>query len=373
MITRYGVTVSNNAPADPFTGRGRAGRPTIADVAERAGVSTSTASLAFRGSDRVRDGTRERIFAAATALGYDGPHPVARSLRQGRSGIVGIVIAERVGLAFQNPVALATMDGLSDRLDELGYGQLLVPGRAPTRERPEALASLPVDAVVFATRGEQFDSLLATVRARGVPMIGIEGPFADDVALVEIDDHSGMTRVAKHVADLGHSRVGVLMRTTDLGSARPPGPIEEIGSGLDDIANRTIRRRLAAVAQVFPQAVRVEAGGRDAAAGAQAAHVLLSRPDRPTAILAQNDILAAGAISAARDLGIRVPEELTVTGFDGIDIPWLDLPLTTVRQPLRERGREAGRLVGDLLSGRDPGHVLLPVEFVPGGTSAPPS
>ncbi|WP_231916050.1 LacI family DNA-binding transcriptional regulator [Microbacterium karelineae] len=360
-------------PADAARGRGRAGRATIADVAARAGVSTSTASLAFRGSPRVRDATRERIFAAASTLGYDGPHPVARSLRRGRSGIVGIVIAERVGLAFQNPVALATMDGLSDSLDQLGYGQLLLPGRAHARDHPDALSSLPVDAVVFATRGEQFDDLLAIMRARGVPMVGIEGPHADDVTLVEVDDRGGMRRLAERVAALGHTRVGVIMRTTQLGASLPPGPAEPIGARRDEITNRTILGRLDAVAQVFPDAVRVEAGGRDAVAGADAARVLLAREDRPTALLAQNDILAAGAIDAARELGIRVPDDLTVTGFDGIDIPWIDLPLTTVRQPLRERGREAGRLVRELLDGGRPEGTLMPVELVAGATAAPPT
>ncbi|RCS57777.1 LacI family DNA-binding transcriptional regulator [Microbacterium sp. JB110] len=353
-------------------GRGRSGRVTIADVAERAGVSTSTASLAFRGSDRVLEPTRQRILAAASALGYGGPHPIASSLRRGRSGIVGIVIAERVGLAFQNPVALATMDGLSDSLDRVGFGQLLLPGRAHPTGRPDPLQSLPVDAVVFATRGEEFDELLPLVRSRGVPMVGIEGPHADDITLVEIDDRGGTMRLAEHVADLGHTEVGVIMRTTQLGEPRSPGAPEPIGSRLDAIANRTIRGRLEAVQQVFPHAERVEAGGRDSEAGAAAAHVLLNAHPRVTAILAQNDVLAAGAVAAARERGLRVPANLTITGFDGIAVPWLDLPLTTMRQPLRDRGREAGRLVEELLAGGRPDPVAMPVAFVPGATAAPP-
>ncbi|WP_105566083.1 LacI family DNA-binding transcriptional regulator [Microbacterium halophytorum] len=353
-------------------GRGRSGRATIADVAERAGVSTSTASLAFRGSDRVLEPTRQRILAAASALGYRGPNPIASSLRLGRSGIVGIVVAERVGLAFQNPVALATMDGLSESLDRVGFGQLLLPGRANAVGRPDPLQSLPVDAVVFATRGEEFDELLPLVRSRGVPMVGIEGPHADDITLVEIDDRGGTTRLAERVAALGHTDVGVIMRTTQLGDARPPGPVEPVGSRLDAIANRTIRGRLEAVREVFARAARVEAGGRDSEAGAAAARVLLDARPHTTAVLAQNDVLAAGAVAAARERGLRVPEDLTVTGFDGIEIPWLDLPLTTVRQPLRDRGREAGRLVEELLAGGRPAPVVMPVDVVPGATAAPP-
>jgi len=357
----------------PPVGRGRSGRVTIADVAARAGVSTSTASLAFRGSDRVRGDTHDRIMHAARALSYSGPHPVASSLRSGRSGIVGIVIAERVGLAFQNPVALATMDGLSESLESVGFGQLLLPGRAQISPAQDPLATLPVDAVVFATRGEEFDLLLPVVRARAVPMVGIEGPRADDITLVEIDDESGMARMAEHISALGHRRVGVVMRTTHLGEERPPGRPVPISHEVGAIANPTIRRRLEAIMNVFPRALRVEAGGRDAAAGSAAARVLLDAAPDATALLAQNDILAAGAIAAVRERGLRVPDDLTVTGFDGIDIPWLDLPLTTVVQPLRDRGREAGRIVGELLRGEHPSGIVMPVSLRLGATSAPPS
>ncbi len=355
-----------------MTGRGRRGRITIADVAAQAGVSTSTASLAFRAPDRVVDATRDRILAVAASLGYDGPHPVASSLRSGRSGIVGVVIAEHVRHAFLNPVALATMDGLSEVLDEEGYGQLLLPGRAHARTRPEPLRTLPVDAVVFATRGEEFDDLLPLVRARGVPLVGIEGPHASDITVVEVDDRGGMRRIADHVAALGHRRVGVVMRTTTLGAAHPPGAVVPIAENLERIENRTIRARLEAVAEVFPGAVRVEAGGRTVADGEAAARVLLGGAHPPTAVLAQNDILAAGALAAASGFGLRVPEDLTVTGFDGVELPWLGRALTTVRQPLRERGRRAGEIALALIRGEQPSSVVLPVEFVAGTTAGPP-
>ena len=357
-----------------MAGRGRRGRATIADVAAIAGVSTSTASLVYRRSDRVLPQTRERILAAAEQLGYQGPDPVASSLRSGRSGIIGIVIAERVRQAFQNPVAVATMDGLSDVLDGEGFGQLLLPGRAePVAGRGDPLRMLPVDAVVFATRGEEFDHLLPLVRARGVPMVGIEGPHAEGITLVEVDDVGGMSEMARHLAALGHERVGVLMRTTRLGHAGDPGPVEPVDAGLERIVNRTIRGRLEAVQGVFPDAIRVEAGGRDVEAGAAAARTLLRRSDRPTAVIAQNDMLAAGALQAAASMGLRVPEDLTVTGFDGVEMSWLGRTLTTVRQPLHERGRRAGELVSARLRGEDvPERTLLPVELVPGDTAGPP-
>ncbi len=146
-----------------------------------------------------------------------------------------------------------------------------------------------------------------------------------------------------------------------------------MGRDLEDIVNRTIRERLRAAWSVFPDAVRVEAGGRDLEAGERAAGVLLDLPSRPTAILAQNDMLAASAIRAAAARGLRVPEDLTVTGFDGAHLPWLERQLTTVEQPLHDRGVRAGRMVGELLAGRAPASVVLPVRVRMGDTAAAPA
>ncbi|WP_292722802.1 substrate-binding domain-containing protein, partial [Microbacterium sp. 13-71-7] len=189
---------------------------------------------------------------------------------------------------------------------------------------------------------------------------------------VDVDDRRGMAELAGFVSALGHTRIGVVMRRTTMGPEHAPGPAHPIAADLDAIANPTIRGRLEAVAEAFPHAVRVEAGGRDAAAGAAAARALLDHPTAPTAILAQNDLLALGALQAVRERGLRVPEDVTVTGFDGIELPGLDRALTTVRQPLYERGRVAGELVTSLLRGERPESVVLPVELVRGETAGPP-
>jgi len=350
------------------------GSVTLADVAALAGVSTSTASLAYRSTGSITPATRARILRAAAELGYAGPDPMARSLKSGRSGIVGVVVAGSIRRAFQNPVALATMAGLSEALDELDVGQLLLPGRRePHAGAAPLLEGMPVDAVVFLTRGEEVDALLPGLRARRIPIVGVEGPHGDGVAVVDIDDARGMGELARHVRGLGHRRVGVLMRTTRIEEDGPPGPVVPVGQGLEEIVNRTIRERLRAARSVFPDAVRVEAGGRDLEAGEAAAGVLLDLPSPPTAILAQNDMLAASALQAAAARGIRVPEDLTVTGFDGADLPWLGRRLTTVEQPLHDRGVHAGRMVGELLAGRAAASVVLPVRLRTGETAAAPA
>jgi DNA-binding LacI/PurR family transcriptional regulator len=117
----------------------------------------------------------------------------------------------------------------------------------------------------------------------------------------------------------------------------------------------------------------VEAPGNSVEEGRTAGRVLLAGPDRPTAVVAQSDLLAVGVVRAAHEAGLRVPEDLSVVGFDGIDTPWLDpLRLTTVEQPAVDKGRVAGRMVLAVLAGRRPDDVLLPVRLRIGTTTAPP-
>ncbi|WP_203433686.1 LacI family DNA-binding transcriptional regulator [Jiangella asiatica] len=346
-------------------------RTTLAAVAARAGVSQSTASLAFSGQGPVAEATRQRVLDAARELGYLGPDPMASSLRRGRSGIVGAVIGERLLYAFRDPVAVALLDGLADALGPSGAGLLLLSGDAhrsgPT---PEQVARMPLDAAVFATCGGDDDPLLDQFVGRGVPVVAVDGPDRPDVVLLDIDDYGGSAELARHVADLGHYRVGVVTLPLRLDGRR--GHVDT--ARREATAYADCRLRLAAVEDTFGPVVAVEAAANLIEEGEQAAGALLDEsPDKPTAIIAQSDLLAVGVVRAAEAAGLRVPDDLTVVGFDGIDTPWLgERRLTTVIQPIVEKGRVTGRMVTDLLGGTRPDNVRLPVHLRVGSTSAPP-
>ncbi|PZF81796.1 LacI family DNA-binding transcriptional regulator [Jiangella anatolica] len=345
-------------------------RATLAAVAARAGVSPSTASLAFSGSGPVADATRDRVLAAARELGYAGPDPVARSLRRGRSGIVGAVVGERLLYAFRDPVAVALLDGIAEALSPSGTGLLLLPGDAehgsPTTEQA---GRLPVDVVVFATCGRDDDPLLDLFIGRGVPVVAVDGPERPEVTLLRIDDYGGAAELARHIAALGHRRVAV---------AALPLRLDGRGGMVDDARRAVVgfadcRARLTATEDVFGRVPVAEAPSNVVEEGERAGRLLLSAPVRPTAIVAQSDLLAVGVIRAAEELGLRVPEDLTVVGYDGIDTPWLgERALTTVVQPIAEKGRLTGRMVTELLAGRRPADVFLPVQLRIGTTSTPP-
>jgi DNA-binding LacI/PurR family transcriptional regulator len=313
------------------------------------------------------------VLAAAAKLRYAGPDPTASALRRGRTGVVGVVVPERLLFAFRDPVAVQLLDGLSEVLGELGVGLLLLAGDSHHRSGPstEQLSRVPLDAAVFAFCGLDDDPALDVLRARGVPLVAVEGPVADDLVLVDIDNRGGTVEIARHLRELGHRRVAVVALPLRLDGTR--GPIRP--PRLSSPIYRDNAERLAGVRSVFPGAKAYETAANSVEEGEQAARRLLDVPgrQRPTALLMQSDVLAVGALRAADGLGLRVPADVSVVGFDGAYLPWLSpTVLTTVVQPTSEKGKAAARAITELLAGRHPPDVLLPVEVTIGTTSGPP-
>jgi DNA-binding LacI/PurR family transcriptional regulator len=345
-------------------------RPTLASVAALAGVSPSTASLAFSGSPRVTPSTRERVLTAAAELGYAGPDPLAASLRRGRSGVIGAFVGERLLYAFRDPVAVQLLDGITGVLGSHGVGLLLLAGDSG-RPSTEQIDRIPLDAAIFATCGLEDDPALDRLRARGVPLVVVEGPVLEGVVLIDIDDRRGTRDLARHLHDLGHRRVEMLSMPLRLDGRS--GPVDAARRARAHY--RDVRHRLEGVEDVFGPVPAFETATNAVDEGAAAARVLLDVPAhrRPTAVIAQSDVLAAGVLQAAKELGLRVPEDVSVVGFDGADLPWLGATrLTTVVQPTDEKGRAAAEAVMELVEGRRPPDLMLPVSLRIGTTSGPP-
>jgi len=353
-------------------------RPTLADVARSAGVSVSTASLAFSGAGPIAESTRARVLAAAAQLDYAGPNPLGRQLRSGRSGIVGVLLGGVLGRSFREPVAAQTLDGLVSTLAELGLGVLLLPSgrdaRTPVAGAPAGAAPLTataaMDVAVLLWGANPTDEDLLALERRDIPVINVEGPPVAGNATVSINDRDGFAQLAAHLVSLGHSRVATVTlpfdrtKTSGLASA----------ARLEAIELDLVRRRLEGLRHGGIEPVAVyEAAGSQVEQGVEAGKTLLAGPDRPTAVVAQSDALAAGVVIAARELGLEVPGDVSVTGFDGIDLPWLggDV-LTTVAQPLGEKGTVVGRMVEALLAGERPASVTIDVALRIGTTTAPP-
>jgi DNA-binding LacI/PurR family transcriptional regulator len=349
-------------------------RATLADVARAAGVSASTASLAVNGAGPVSPATRDRVLTAARELGYLGPDPLARSLRRGRCGVVAVVVSDRLGYAFRDPMMTALLDGLAEEIGAAGSSLLLVPvSRDPGAAGPDAarLGALAMDAVVLMDCGVRVADLLPGVLARGTVAVTIDGPAAPGVPDVGIDDEGGTRALVDHLGGLGHRDLGVITLPLVGG---PQGDDGEPGVP----RRRTAAARAAIGALPGGHARLVTAGRNTVEEGERAAGLLLDdlpRGDRrPTAIVAQSDVLAHGCLRAASARGLAVPGELSVTGFDGVDLHLLSgARLTTIEQPSQLKGQVAARLVLAALAGGRPDDVRLPISLRIGTTTGPPA
>ncbi|SIT85449.1 LacI family DNA-binding transcriptional regulator [Microbacterium sp. RU33B] len=342
-------------------------RATIADVAREAGVSPSTASVVFSGKTPVSDATKQRVRDAAASLGYTGPDPRAASLRRGRSGIVGVVFEEHLGRTFQDPVKILMMDGLTAAVAPLGAGLLLLRDRDETAGAP-TLTTAPLDAAVLVGCSGMLRESLDAVRARGIPVVVIEGDAGEGVPQIDLDNRDAQRRALAHLRALGHERVAIAALPVRAGWER---------GWLDGTERFTIdvtRDRLAGARDEYPDAPAFAAAASSIDEGLLAGRAILADADhRPTAIAAQSDLLAAGVVRAVEEAGLRVPEDVSVTGFDGIVVDGLaPYELTTLVQPAVEKGRAAGEAVAAMLAGEDAASLRFTCVFRVGNTTAPP-
>jgi DNA-binding LacI/PurR family transcriptional regulator len=346
-------------------------RTTLRAVADAAGVSMSTASLAFSGKGPVAPETLARVLQAAERLGYTGPDPLASSLRAGRSGVVGVVVEGRLLHAFRDPFAVSVLDGLSQVLDEIPAGMLLLgqspsdPARAITH-----LSATALDAVVFSLCGPELNPAVEHLAARGIPMIGDGSPLDPRVVQVSIDNRGASALASRHLRELGHTRVGHVMMP--LRHESQTGPVTR--ADVDQALYADTRDRALGFLDVFGASLLAQTRLADVEQGAIAARWLLDRPvpERPTAIVAQSDLLAMGVVRAAGELGLTVPGDVSVTGFDAVELPWFPGLLTTIDQHGEAKGRRLGALLRRLLDGDRPPDEQLDTELRVGTTTAPP-
>ncbi|TCP56700.1 LacI family transcriptional regulator [Tamaricihabitans halophyticus] len=345
---------------------------TLASLAAELGVSRTTVSNAYNRPDQLSPELRERVLQTAERLGYPGPDPVARSLRTRKAGAAGLLLTENLSYAFSDPGAVNFLEGLALGCEDAGVGLHLVPA-SPLREDVAAVHRAGVDGFVVYSVPDD-DPHLAAVLSRPVPAVVCDQPKLDDVDRVGIDDEVATTKLAEHVLGLGHRHIGVLCMR--LGRERNDGfvRIDRQNSAHYHVQ----QRRLTALAKAFSAAgvdwskvPVVERFEHSSAQGESAAAQLLDAYPDVTALVCTSDILAVGALQEAKRRGLRVPIDLTVTGFDGIaDADRVEL--TTVRQPLKEKGRAAAELLLSSADRTGPKLITLDTELVIGATSGPP-
>lgn len=317
---------------------------TLAEVATAASVSVMTASYAFNRPQRVSAAARARVAQAATALGYVGPDPSARSLRGGRTNCLGVVLGEHLAYAFDDPQAAQFLAGIADVCGERRYAMTIL----PTTGGPDDVGRIRLAAVdgliVWTTVAG--DPVLDAVRSLGLPAVIHSGPIVDGLGLISIDNRSAARAIAT-ITFAGAQRPAVLSFPLDrardsyirqgLKPSSAAYPVTRARlDGFRDAARRIDHPWAAMTVAVCTRNDRAEAQRMTAR--------LLHSPRPPDAIAAMSDEQAAGAVAAVRAAGLRIPADIAISGWDDAPVA-AELGLTTIAQSMRDQGSQCARAV----------------------------
>jgi DNA-binding LacI/PurR family transcriptional regulator len=364
---------------------------TLQTVADQVGVSRMTVSNAFSKPDQLSAALRQRILAAADELGYVGPDPAGRALARGTSGAVGILLTDSVSYAFTDEVATGFLGAIADEFAPTGVALTLLSTTASEDIVPAR--DIPLDgAVVYSC--DTGSPALAWLIRRGLPLVFVDQVPAPGITSVNVDDRAGAAAAARHLVELGHRRIDIVNKNMQgpFGVLLEPDDELDVGHhpsqrrspGWLDVDHYVSRERLLGWLDVLGNAgiksrvVHQPHGSADDAYAA--ALLLLAQDDPPTALLCFSDVMANGVVRAAESQGLRVPEDLSVVGFDDSPLASRMRPtLTTVRQPTAEKGHTAAAALTALIerakseTGKSRArHFLLPTELVVRESTATP-
>lgn len=349
-------------PPRPAPSPETARRPTIVDVAARAGVSKSLVSLVMRGVGNVSAERRRLVLEAAQALGYR-PNAIARGLVSRRTQLLGILLSD-----LHNPFFAEVVDGIEGEAGARGYRTIIstVDRHSPQGERRalDTLLELRVDALILASPMLQPDAIAAASDELPVVLVARHSHAANADSVVN-DDPLGAALAVEHLAALGHVRIAHI----------------DGGTGAGAVDRRTgyeaAMRRAGAAAHVRVAAGSyTDEGGRQGIAALFDAAGVAAGGDAPTAVFVANDLAALGALAALAERGLRVPQDVSVVGYDNTALAALrHIGLTTVDQPRPDMGRTAVRLVLERLEDRrlEARHLVIAPSLVVRGTTAPPT
>jgi DNA-binding LacI/PurR family transcriptional regulator len=329
-----------------------AGPATLEEVARVANVSRATVSRVVNGDRRVRDQTRTVVEAAVRDLGYV-PNRAARSLVTKRSGSVGVVIPEPTAQLFGDPFFPRVLRGVSDALagEEMQLVLLMPQVRADELRVERYLAAGHVDGVLLISLHGS-DPLPEDLRARGIPVVVGGRPPSAGITYVDVDNQRGAGAAVQHLIDGGRRQVATIAGPQDMpaGADRLAGYHEALGN-----AGVPVNEQLVEIADFSLE------GGRSAM------ERLLARTPRLDAVFVASDLMAMGALSAVQASGRAVPRDVAMIGFDDSPLAaQAQPPLSSVRQPIEEMGREMAHLLIRMVTSRErvARRVILATELV---------
>lgn len=351
---------------------------TLATIAARLGVSRSTVSNAYNHPDQLSPALRQRVLDTAKSMGYTGPDPVARRLRKGRAGAIGVLFSELLQYAFADVASVMFLEGVATASEHADSGMLLIPA-PPTQQSATIIHDAMVDGFILYSIPPTHP-FVDVALGRRVPVVCVDQTRIPGVSWIGIDDRKAASDAANHLLELGHRDFAILVyglgeapRDESTGRVQFDDVPEDYVPTVSWLRLRGYRDAMQEQGVDWDAIPMIECDMNSDVCGARAAHTLAARDHRPTGLLCTSDSLALGVIDVAEQVGFRVPQDVSVVGFNDIPGASLSSPtLTTIRQPLREKGAQAAAL---LLGGHaeEPSQIHLDAELIVRQSSAAPN
>jgi alanine racemase len=334
------------------------GKVTIKDIAKKAGVSTTSVSFAFNNPNQLGEKTVQKILEVADELGYL-PDPIARSMTSGKTGTLGLLVPQPLPETLSNPFLFDFMEGIGETCTADGYNLMLIPPLKGSIRR--AIEFAAVDG--FITLGlESEKSTIVLIRQRGVPFVTVDSDPVDGVPAVNVDDMGGAESVMRYILESGHREIAIV----GIRSGKEGHYQDYVG---------TLQKRFLGYEKALkdfglefnsPGIRIIESESTTLNGGKLIFKKIKNLRPRPTAVVSMSDIISLGFIEQAKHNGIAVPNDISITGFDDIPMARLISPsLTTVSQPIREKGKISADLLVQLIHEKSiMENVVLPTKLV---------
>lgn len=331
-------------------------RITIGELAKIAGVSKTTISRVINSKPDVDPGTREKILSLIAEYGFQ-PNAFAKAISQKQSNHIGLLIPHKAEYVFSNPFYTEVMRGVSTAVDENGYYLLIC--YAHEVNYMDIYKQKRVDGFVLLSPGSFHKHIIEALNVGSVPFVSTARILGEsEMTYVDVDNFAGASMLMEHLVSLGHERIAFIGKPT-------------LQSSQDRLsAYQTVLEK--AGIKYDPELVLVT-DTSSVESGHEYTLRLLRSQKPPTAIFLANDVMAIGAINAAHETGLRVPEDISIVGFDDIPFSNYTSPaLTTVHQPAFEKGVRAAELLISLLETQEPQEsVILPMQMAVRKSTAP--
>lgn len=312
-------------------------RVTINDIARETGYSKTTVSFAFNDPGQISKEAREKILKVAEELGYV-PDPAARSLSSRHHGTIGLLLPQPIPVALKNPYMVRLISGVGEVCNREGLSLTMLP---PTKGNLlSSVKSAAVDGFVAIGLEAETD-VVQVLRHRHVPFVTVDGQTGEGAPSVSVNDREAARTAMEHLLEHGHRRIGIVIMADE----RLPGRHGYSATGRARLEGYREAVEAAAIDWGSDRIVRITEPCT-LEGGQHAARAFISRNPKTTGIVAMSDILAIGVVQELIRLGKRVPDDLSVVGFDDIQEASLMSPaLTTIWQPAEEKGLRAGQLL----------------------------